>query len=270
MSDKLKPLRYQQHLEASVVLACQNCGAPGAYHSDQRIKNGWPRCHVTPDDPLHHQPVGQICPNCGAERPANKPLGEILYKEWWKGSRRPNCDAQRLENKPLGQSSNRVETVSALQASFLAVGDPRLKGLPADWWVINPPQPLPGHLFRYIDGLLGRPTRGRADLPHLVEIGRLVSTEQITDWAAAGKVADQIGGSPRERHSCRKQLHKQFKAGAAIYLRIARAPDMVNCIKEILRENPVIVDGMRVGFEGKNSLIEVIRSFEKGNPGWSR
>jgi hypothetical protein len=81
----------RQSLEAVVIKACA-CGAPGAYHSDPSIKASWPGCWVEDLDPLNHQPVGETCPNCGAARPANKPLGEIWHKEWWgrffiKGSR---------------------------------------------------------------------------------------------------------------------------------------------------------------------------------------
>src|SRR5215475_10604469 len=72
----------RQHLEAVVVQRCALCGAPGAYHDDQSIKDGWPGCWVELSDPRNHKPVGEHCPNCGMKRPPDKALGTIWWREW--------------------------------------------------------------------------------------------------------------------------------------------------------------------------------------------
>jgi hypothetical protein len=51
-----------------VIGKCPHCGAPGVYQSDVSIQNGWPGCWVPKGDARDHQPVGAVCPNCGAPR----------------------------------------------------------------------------------------------------------------------------------------------------------------------------------------------------------
>ncbi len=70
-------LHHRQFVEATVLRACGKCGAPGVYKAHESIRAGWPGCHVPADDLRIDQSVGDFCPNCGAERPANEDLGEI-------------------------------------------------------------------------------------------------------------------------------------------------------------------------------------------------
>jgi hypothetical protein len=52
----------------AVIGKCTRCGAPGVYHSDVSIQEGWPGCWVPKGDARDHQPVGDVCPNCSAPR----------------------------------------------------------------------------------------------------------------------------------------------------------------------------------------------------------
>jgi hypothetical protein len=76
-----------QAIEASVHRACTNCGAPGVWSSETRIKLGWPGCYVPPTDErmmADDKSVGKICPNCRATRKASltENLGVIWRKIW--------------------------------------------------------------------------------------------------------------------------------------------------------------------------------------------
>jgi hypothetical protein len=61
-------------LEGRVIFACRNCGAPGTYQDAPSIRDGWPACY---DPSRHSQPVGDICPQCGARRPDDLNKGEL-------------------------------------------------------------------------------------------------------------------------------------------------------------------------------------------------
>jgi len=65
----------RKSLEASVIHACSNCGAPGVFKADERTRELWPGCF----DPLRPgHPVGDQCPNCkNTGRRANLDLGEV-------------------------------------------------------------------------------------------------------------------------------------------------------------------------------------------------
>jgi hypothetical protein len=63
------------------------------------------------------------------------------------------------------------------------------------------------------------------DLRHLVDISVLQDRQGITAWAAAGKIADQIGGDARLRHANTKRLYAKFQKAAALYRRLAAAPE---------------------------------------------
>jgi hypothetical protein len=72
-------------LEGRRVFACKQCLAPGVYKKDivirdgfesidARTKGGWPKLY----DPMRDgQPVGDICPQCGAKRPSDDSQREL-------------------------------------------------------------------------------------------------------------------------------------------------------------------------------------------------
>jgi len=68
----------RQSLQAVVVRSCTQCGAPGNFKSHDRIRDGWPGCYVPPGHPMDTQLVGDVCPNCGADRPAHEPKGDAM------------------------------------------------------------------------------------------------------------------------------------------------------------------------------------------------
>jgi|SRR5215831_13990461 len=68
--------------------------------------------------------------------------------------------------------------------------------------------------------------RGRErHLLHLVEISRLRDQLAITAWAAAGIIANAIGGDARVRHANRKTLYRKFQKAPALYRRLALASE---------------------------------------------
>ncbi len=72
----------RQSLEAVVITACPNCGAPGVYKSEISIAIGWPKCYVSPGDHRDTKTVGDTCPECGYLRNPDRDLGEIWSREW--------------------------------------------------------------------------------------------------------------------------------------------------------------------------------------------
>jgi hypothetical protein len=64
----------RKSLEAVKIHACPCCRAPGVFKNDQRTRTFWPGCWR---EKARNEPVGDICPNCGAPRTANKNLGEL-------------------------------------------------------------------------------------------------------------------------------------------------------------------------------------------------
>src|SRR5262245_32919526 len=64
----------RKSLEAVVVHACPKCEAPGVYKMDDRTKQFWPGAY---DPKRNNEPVGAICPNCGAQRSRDRQLGEL-------------------------------------------------------------------------------------------------------------------------------------------------------------------------------------------------
>lgn len=71
-------------VRASVTPACRSCMAPGLYKAEERIREGWPACY---DPDRAGQPVGAVCPQCGARRPADIDRGHIgaLAPGWFFG-----------------------------------------------------------------------------------------------------------------------------------------------------------------------------------------
>ena len=84
--------------------------------------------------------------------------------------------------------------------------------------------------------LLPRIPRGRCDLPELIEIGRRV-LQGSTQWAAAGEIAEENATSNASaRHALRKRIYDLYLRHAAVYERIAQAPDMEADVYEIIKE----------------------------------
>jgi len=56
----------KQTLEANVIRSCKNCGAPGYWHDTPNVNVG---CYAPEKvTKLGEDPVGLVCPNCGADR----------------------------------------------------------------------------------------------------------------------------------------------------------------------------------------------------------
>lgn len=80
----------KQKLEAEVIRACANCGAPGTYHDVPDVNVG---CF----DPLRRgQWVGEVCPNCGKDRTPPEKRGTIWSKHFYPAST-PNWLMRALE-----------------------------------------------------------------------------------------------------------------------------------------------------------------------------
>jgi len=75
----------RRSVEATVIRACEFCHAPGRYLSLPEW-SGYPGIAVKAGDPRDGQPVGDVCPNCGARRTPDEPLGEISVKDYRDGS----------------------------------------------------------------------------------------------------------------------------------------------------------------------------------------
>lgn len=70
----------RQTLHATVIHACKNCGAPGYWHNTPDVNVG---CFAPEKvTRLGHDPVGETCPNCGADRDVIEDRGEIWRKEY--------------------------------------------------------------------------------------------------------------------------------------------------------------------------------------------
>lgn len=65
---------HRRSLEATIIRACRNCGAPGLYQKTEAFREKYPKVY-SPE--RFGQPVGDVCPQCGADRPADKDLGEL-------------------------------------------------------------------------------------------------------------------------------------------------------------------------------------------------
>jgi hypothetical protein len=60
-------------------------------------------------------------------------------------------------------------------------------------------------------------------LRHLVDIAILIERDGLSANAAAGEIANQIGGNPRIRHANHKTLYGKFQRAPALYRRLALA-----------------------------------------------
>ena len=75
MSDNVNVARVvrKQKLYASVIRACKKCGAPGFWHDTAGVNPG---CYAPEKvTKLGQDPVGPVCPNCGADREEKESLG---------------------------------------------------------------------------------------------------------------------------------------------------------------------------------------------------
>lgn len=70
----------KQQLYASVIRCCANCGAPGYWHNTPGVNVG---CYAPEKvTQLGSNPVGTVCPCCGASREPIEPKGMIWSREW--------------------------------------------------------------------------------------------------------------------------------------------------------------------------------------------
>ena len=77
--------------------------------------------------------------------------------------------------------------------------------------------------------------RSDADLWHLIDLEKIV-LQGATPWAAAGEIADSLGGDVRVRHANRKTLYKKYNNDPEMFFRLAQAPDLAEAIRfEIAR-----------------------------------
>jgi hypothetical protein len=68
-------------------------------------------------------------------------------------------------------------------------------------------------------------SRREPELLHLIKIARFQDRDGISAYAAAGKMADDIGGVARTRHANQKRLYRKFQTAPALYRRLALAAD---------------------------------------------
>jgi hypothetical protein len=70
----------KQSLHAAVIRACAKCGAPGYWHNTPGVNVG---CYAPEKvTQLGADPVGAVCPQCGATRQTVESRGEIWSKEF--------------------------------------------------------------------------------------------------------------------------------------------------------------------------------------------
>ena len=67
--DSLTANKARLEVRATVIRACANCGAPGVVVDEHGNKT--------------EEPVGPICPNCGAKRPDDEDKGVIYDTRWF-------------------------------------------------------------------------------------------------------------------------------------------------------------------------------------------
>jgi hypothetical protein len=69
----------------------------------------------------------------------------------------------------------------------------------------------------------------------LIDLEKIV-LQGATPWAAAGEIADGLGGDARVRHANRKTLYKKYNNDPEMFFRLAQAPDLAEAIRfEIAR-----------------------------------
>jgi len=68
----------KSRLVVNVIRACGKCGAPGFWHNTPGVNVG---CYAPERvTKLGEDPVGPVCPNCGAERETMEPHGVVWQR----------------------------------------------------------------------------------------------------------------------------------------------------------------------------------------------
>jgi hypothetical protein len=106
--------------------------------------------------------------------------------------------------------------------------------------------------------------RSDADLWHLIDLAKIV-LQGATPWAAAGEIADGLGGDARVRHANRKTLYKKYNNDPEMFFRLAQAPDLAEAIRfEIARR--MISGPERQQVRSLEDVAAVMRNHQAG--GW--
>jgi hypothetical protein len=107
--------------------------------------------------------------------------------------------------------------------------------------------------------------RSDADLWHLIDLEKIV-LQGATPWAAAGEIADSLGGDVRVRHANRKTLYKKYNNDPEMFFRLAQAPDLAEAIRfEIARR--MISGPERQQVRSLEDVAAVMRNHQAGS-GW--
>ena len=107
--------------------------------------------------------------------------------------------------------------------------------------------------------------RSDADLWHLIDLEKIV-LQGATPWAAAGEIADGLGGDARVRHANRKTLYKKYNNDPEMFFRLAQAPDLAEAIRfEIARR--MISGPERQQVRSLEDVAAVMRNHQAGS-GW--
>jgi hypothetical protein len=108
--------------------------------------------------------------------------------------------------------------------------------------------------------------RSDADLWHLIDLAKIV-LQGATPWAAAGEIADGLGGDARVRHANRKTLYKKYNNDPEMFFRLAQAPDLAEAIRfEIARR--MISGPERQQVRSLDDVAAVMRNHYQAGGGW--
>jgi hypothetical protein len=108
--------------------------------------------------------------------------------------------------------------------------------------------------------------RSDADLWHLIDLEKIV-LQGATPWAAAGEIADGLGGDARVRHANRKTLYKKYNNDPEMFFRLAQAPDLAEAIRfEIARR--MISGPERQQVRSLDDVAAVMRNHHQAIGGW--
>ena len=109
--------------------------------------------------------------------------------------------------------------------------------------------------------------RSDANLWHLIDLAKIV-LQGATPWAAAGEIADGLGGDARVRHANRKTLYKKYNNDPEMFFRLAQAPDLAEAIRfEIARR--MISGPERQQVRSLDDVAAVMRNHYQAGGGFS-